>query len=143
MERGLKVCGNCEHRGPIVDTERSACLCSAGGGPYVAATLITPDGRQDLVLVDWDKLGNPDYTYNADVPHATHAQPGPLPGYWTRRVAAVQEWHNIVHEAGRMLAAEHRTPHRCGRPTKTTGAPCQTPVARPGGACSWHRSAQQ
>ena len=126
MERGLKVCGNCGHRGPIVDTERSACLCSAGGGPYVAATLITPDGRQDLVLVDWDKLGNPDYTYNADVPHATHEQPGPLPGYWTRRVAAV-----------------HRTPHRCGRPTKTTGAPCQTPVARAGGACSWHRENQR
>ncbi len=52
---------------------------------------------------------------------APHEQHGPLPAVWRHRVSHVQP--------------------RCGRPTRTTGAPCRTPVAVPGIACGNHRTA--
>ena len=58
-----------------VDHDRSACLCAVGGGPYVAATLVAPDGRQDLVLVRWDLLGDEHSTYDQTTPDAPTNNP--------------------------------------------------------------------
>jgi hypothetical protein len=108
-----------------VDNDRSACLCGQGGGEYVACVLVAADGSHDLVLVDWELIGDGQHTYNRTTPEAIHEQAGPLPLDIVRRLA--------ISSRGR------RTIQRCGRPTKA-GAPCRTPVARPGETCAWHRT---
>jgi hypothetical protein len=102
-----------------IDNDRSACLCGQGGGPYVACVLVAADGSQDLVLVDWELIGDGQHTYNR-TPEAVHEQTGPLSPRWAARV--------------------HLAPLRCGRPTKAGGR-CRVYVSRPGQPCGWHRAA--
>jgi hypothetical protein len=104
-----------------IDNARSACLCGEGGGPYVAAVLVAADGRQDLVLVHEELIGDDAHSYNHTTPEAAHEQAGPLPLEFVRRITI------------------SRRTHRCGRRTKS-GSACRTPVARPGDACTWHRT---
>lgn len=119
------MCRNCEQPGPLVDplvdTERSACLGCVGLPGYAACVLVRAAGSIDMVLVEEDRIGDPDYTYNRDTPAAPHEQPGPLPLEYVRRITA-----------------SHRQ-HRCGR-TRKSGGRCRTPVAHPGDACTWHRT---
>ena len=122
--------------GEVIDYDRTTCLCDVGAPEYLAATLVTRDGQTRLVLVHKDLIGDAQPGYDPDCRGASHEQPGRLPRYWANRIAALQEWHAILGEAGQMLAAENR--HRCGRPTKT-GRRCRAAVARPGIGCSWHR----
>ena len=129
-------------QGEFIDYDRTTCLCDVGAPEYLAATLVTRDGQTRLVLVHEQLIGDAQPGYDPDCRGASHEQPGRLPGYWVNRIAALQEWHTIMAEAAQMLAAENRATHRCGQPPNS-GAPCRTPVARPGAACSWHRSAQQ
>jgi hypothetical protein len=105
-----------------IDNLQSSCLCDAGLPSYIAAVLVAADGRQDLVLVHEELLGDERHTYNYTVPEAAHERVGPLPLEFVRKITI------------------SRRTHRCGRPTKSTGAPCRTPVARPGDTCAWHRT---
>ena len=92
--------------------------------------LVTRDGQTRLVLVHKDLIGDAQPGYDPDCRGASHEQPGRLPRYWANRIAALQEWHAILGEAGQMLAAENR--HRCGRPTKTgaaAGQPSHDPAS--------------
>jgi hypothetical protein len=105
-----------------IDERASACLCDVGLPGYVAAVLVAADGRQDLVLVDEELIGDERHAYNRTTPEAVHDQLGELPIEYVRRITI-----------------SRRRTHRCGRRTKS-GAPCQTPVTRAGDACSWHRT---
>jgi hypothetical protein len=99
-----------------IDWDRSTCLCDVGMPGWAAIMCIGPDGDRHALLVDQATLGS---SYNPDVPHATHEQPGPLPPRWRDRV---------------QLA-----PLRCGRRTKS-GTSCRAYVGHPGEACGWHRT---
>jgi hypothetical protein len=103
-----------------IDDRRSACLCDVGAPGYVAAVLVAADGRQDLVLVDQELIGDEQHTYDHTTPQARHEQLGPLPA-------------GVRYQVWQVPA------HRCGRPTKTTGRPCRIEVTRPGEACGLHR----
>jgi hypothetical protein len=106
-----------EHPGSLIDYERAACLCDVGQPDYWAAVCVTASGEDLLWLVSKDELGaEHPRCGTADQPHE---QPGPLTSRWAARVALA--------------------PLRCARPTKS-GAPCRTPIARPGDACGWHRT---
>jgi hypothetical protein len=102
-----------------IDDARSACLCDLGLPGWQAATCIAEDGRQDLVLVNTEWLGDRRYGYDHATYDAPHEQPGPLPPRWRDRV--------------------HLAPLRCGRRTKS-GTSCRAYVGQPGEACGWHRS---
>ena len=88
----------------------------------MACVLVAVDGSQDLVLVDWELIGDGQHTYNRTTPEAIHEQTGPLPLEFVRRITI------------------SRRTHRCGRPTKTTGRPCRIEVTRPGEPCGLHRT---
>jgi hypothetical protein len=84
-----------------IDNRASACLCDVGLPSYVAAVLVAGDGRQDLVLVDQELIGDGQHTYNHTTPEAAHDQLGPLPLEFVRRITVSSRVH------------------RCGRRTKT------------------------
>jgi hypothetical protein len=106
-----------------IDYARSRCLCDVGMPGYVAVTAVDTDGDTDLVLVDESALGCEGHNaYDPTCAAAPHEQSGPLPQRFRSRLLA--------------------TPLRCGRRTKG-GAPCRTPVAEPGRACAWHRTAER
>lgn len=115
-----------DDRTSFVDNDRSACLCGQGGGSYVACVLVAADGSQDLVLVDWELIGDGRHTYNRTMPEVIHEQAGALPLEFVRRLAVSRR-------------RERRTIHRCGWPTKTTGRPCRIEVSRPDQPCGLHR----
>ena len=103
----------------LIDDCRTRCLCAVGRDDYIAATAVASDGTEHLVLARCDALGDENVRYDPACTDVAHEQLGALPLEFVRRVTISQ-----------------RT-HRCGRPTKS-GAPCRTPVARPGDACGWH-----
>ena len=108
-----------EHPGSLIDYERAACLCDVGQPDYWAAVCVTASGEDVLWLVCKDELGaEHPRCGSSDQPHE---RLGPLP-----------------LEVVRGITISRRT-HRCGRRTKS-GAPCRTPVARPGDGCAWHRT---
>jgi hypothetical protein len=102
----------------MIDDARTVCLCGDGLPGYVAAVLVARDGREDLVLVRTELLGDGVSTYRHDARGALHEQTGELPSVYRRRV--------------------NRAQLRCGRPTKAD-RPCRTPVAHAGDTCCWHR----
>lgn len=104
----------------LIDPDRTVCLCGDGLPGYAAATAIAPDGTEHLLLVESASIGDERVRYDHTTAHARHEQPGPLPD-------------GVQHRVWQVSA------HRCGRPTKS-GAPCRTPVARVGYACSRHRA---
>jgi hypothetical protein len=104
-----------------IDERASACLCDVGMPGYVAAVLVAGDGRQDLVLVDEELIGDAQHAYNHTTPEAVYDQLGPLPLEFVRRITVSSR------------------AHRCGRPTKTTGRPCRIEVSRRGEPCGLHR----
>ena len=104
----------------LVDDSRTARLCDVGQPEYIAATVVTGDGTNHLVLARSDALGDPNVPYHPDCLDAPHEQLGPLPARYTQHLVAT------------------RRIHLCGRPTKS-GCPCRTPVARAGQVCAWHR----
>ena len=121
--------------GEVIDYDRTTCLCDVGAPEYLAATLVTRDGQTRLVLVHKDLIGDAQPGYDPDCRGASHEQPGRLPRYWANRIAALQEWHAILGEAGQMLAAENR--HRCGRARPKLGAAAGQPSHDPA-SVSWH-----
>jgi hypothetical protein len=104
-----------------IDERASACLCDVGLPGYVAAVLVAADGRQDLVLVDEELIGDERHAYNRTTPEAVHEQLGELPLAIVRRITISSRVH------------------RCGRPTKTTGRPCRIEVSHRGEPCGLHR----
>lgn len=108
----------------LIDDDHSAHLCDVGQRDYLAATVVRADGSAHLVLAQRDAIGDLDVRYDPDTAQAPHEQTGPLPLKYVRR-----------------LTISART-HRCGRRTKS-GSPCRTQVARPGDACTWHRTSSQ
>ena len=104
-----------------IDNSRTTCLCDVGRPDFLAATAIAADGSGHLVLAQVDAIGSPDIGYDPTCSAVDHEQLGALPIEYVRR-----------------LTVTRRT-HRCGRRTKS-GVPCQSPVARPGDACGWHRA---
>ena len=103
----------------IVDA-RTICLCDVGRPDCLAATAIAADGTEHLVLARVDAIGS-HVGYDPTCSAVDHEQLGALPLEYVRRITV-----------------SSRT-HRCGRRTKS-GAPCRTPVARPGDTCAWHRT---
>lgn len=122
-----------------VDRARSACLCSVGGGPYVAAVLVADDGREDFVLVQWDLIGDESHTYDDTTAQAPHERTGPLPKELLDDMRDLWAWRDR-HPGRRLPGGPLLNPpaHRCGRPT-AAGGHCRIEVDRPGGACHWHR----
>ena len=112
-----------QHRGPIIDFERCACLCDAGQHDYFAAVAVDRDGKDELWLVSIDAL-NRDGADHGD-PEPDHERLGRLP----RR----------IHD--RIWPPKTSGP-RCGRRTKT-GRPCRNFVDEPGTACMFHREKAQ
>lgn len=104
-----------------VDRSHSVPLCDAGLHGYLLAVLVSQaDSRTLLALVQVDATGKvAGLCRDAECELVTHEQPGPLPDEWAERVKRVVR-------------------SRCGHPTKS-GSPCRQSVARPGGACAWHR----
>jgi hypothetical protein len=105
----------------LIDDARTICLCDVGQPGYIAATAITAEGREHLVLAELDAIGDEHVLYDPTCTDVTHEQLGALPLEFVRRITVSQRVH------------------RCGRPTKTTGRPCRVEVARPGEACGLHR----
>jgi hypothetical protein len=108
------------HESHLIDHDRTACLCDVGQTDYLAATVVTADGSAHLILAQRDAIGDERVRFDATCSDVDHEQLGALPLETVRRITI----------SGRM--------NRCGRPTKS-GAPCRTPVARPGDSCTWHR----
>jgi hypothetical protein len=108
-------------RADLIDDLRSCCLCDVGQPAYIAVTAVAADGSSHLLLAEAGFVGDESVTYDPTCAAVAHEQLGPLPLGVVRRITIAQ-----------------RT-HRCGRRTKA-GAPCRTPVAHPGDACSWHRT---
>ena len=108
-----------DDRTDLIDWHRSACLCDLGCD-YLAATVVEADGHTRLVLAERNSINDPIVRYDPAASQAIHEQLGPLPD-------------DIAHR----LRAH---PHRCGRPTKTTGRPCRIEVTRPGQPCGLHRA---
>jgi hypothetical protein len=104
----------------IIDDARTTCLCDVGRPGYIAATAITAEGREHLVLAELNAIGDEHVLYDPTCTDIAHEQLGPLPLEFVRR-----------------LTISRRT-HRCGRPTKS-GTPCRTPVTKPGDTCARHR----
>lgn len=104
---------------PLIDWQRSACLCDVGAPGHSLAVAVTDDGRDTLWMIDDAELHaeHPRHGGNSQ----PHEQVGPLPERWRERVA----WSAAF---------------RCGLPTKS-GRPCKLPVARPGDRCLFHRAA--
>jgi hypothetical protein len=104
----------------------AGCLCpdctlgTASPG-YAAVEAVDTRGGTHYLLAECAAIGDERVTYDPTCSDVAHEQMGPLPIEYVRR-----------------LTIATRT-HRCGRRTKA-GAPCRTPVHRPGAACSWHRS---
>jgi hypothetical protein len=105
----------------LIDDARTRCLCDVGRDDYIAATAVAADGSEHLVLARCDALGDENVRYDPTCAHVSHEQLGPLSLEFVRRITAA------------------RRAHRCGRRTKS-GAPCQSPVARAGDTCAWHRT---
>jgi hypothetical protein len=106
-----------EHTGPLIDHDRTACLCSDGLPGYWAAVCVTASGEDALWLVCVDELDTEHSRHgNGDQPHE---QLGPMPATWRHRTALA--------------------PLRCARPTKV-GRPCRTLVTDPGQPCPRHRA---
>jgi hypothetical protein len=61
-----------DDRTSYIDDARSVCLCDAGLAGYAAAVLVAADGRQDLVLVNEELIGDGLHTYNSTTPEAVH-----------------------------------------------------------------------
>lgn len=110
-----------DHTSIVLD-DRSVCLCDVGQSAYIAATIISPDGAQRLVLAEREAIGDPGTRFDPTCSTVAHEQPGPLPMEFVRRFTIGQ-----------------RT-HRCGRRT-CKGCPCRNRVDRPGQACEWHSEA--
>jgi hypothetical protein len=68
------------------------CLCAAGAPGYLAATVVNADGETDLVLAEYDSLGDPDVRYDSTPP--PHEGVGPLPLEYARRVTASCRRHH-------------------------------------------------
>jgi hypothetical protein len=102
----------------FIDNDRTRCLCDVGQTDYLAATAVAADGSTHLLLAQVDAIGDGNVRYDPTCRDIPHEQLGTLPPEFVRSV---------------------RRTHRCGRPTKS-GAPCQTPVTRPGDTCAWHRT---
>jgi hypothetical protein len=103
----------------LIDPAHTACLCDVGATDYIAATVVADDGTEHLILAERDSIGDASVRYDPLTAQAPHEQDGPLPTRYRLGLQAV--------------------PHRCGRPTKTTGRPCRIGVTRPGQACGLHR----
>jgi hypothetical protein len=106
----------------IIDDNHTAYLGDVGSRDYIAATAISADGSQHLVLAELASLGDENVRCNLTCPTVTHDQTGPLPIEFVRRVTV-----------------SRRMTHRCGRQTKS-GNPCKIRVSRAGDACEWHAS---
>jgi hypothetical protein len=104
-----------DDHGPIVDPQRSTCLCDAGAPDYVAAVCVTPDGEDVLWLVSKSEL-HAEHP-RCGVAQQRHEQLGRLPQWIRERV-----WGELL---------------RCGRP-RGNGQPCRSRVLIPGRPCSFH-----
>jgi hypothetical protein len=107
--------------GSLIDYEHSTCLQDVGQVDYIAALAVAADGTTHLILADREAIGDDNVTYDPTCSDAVHEQIGALPLEYVRRLTISQRMN------------------RCGRRTKS-GAPCQTPVTRPGDTCAWHRT---
>jgi hypothetical protein len=105
----------------LIDDARTRCLCDVGAPDYLAATAVSADGTAHLLLARADAIGDENTRYDPTCRTIAHEQLGPLPLGVVQRITIA------------------RRTHCCGRRTKA-GAPCRTPVARAGDACSWHRN---
>jgi hypothetical protein len=106
----------------LIDCARTTCLCDVGQPDYIAATAISADGAEHLVLAERDAINAEDARYDSTCSAVAHEQTGPLPLEFVRRLTAVA-----------------RRLHRCGRRT-ASGGRCRIIVSRPGDACGWHRA---
>lgn len=121
----------------IVDDSRSACLCNEGLPGIRAVVAVDENGRLDYVLMD-QSLGN-EGRFDPSVTHAAHEQLGPLPKKLLDAIAGVE----AIDDRDDLDAQHFYFPHRCGRPTKTTGRPCRIEVACPDEPCGLHRETGQ
>ena len=112
IETAVLMADNYPYLGPLIDPDRSRCLCDVGADGLQAATAVDADGRPSYWIVDTGLLGQ-DGVDHGVIPR--HEQPGPLPGHIRRRLL------------------------RCGHPTTKTGRPCRLSVDELGGACVFHR----
>jgi hypothetical protein len=106
--------------GHLLGYDRSACLCDVGQADYLAATAITADGDEHLVLAKHSAIGDPTVRYDSSCRDVAHEQLGALPIEYVRRLTII------------------RRTHRCGRRTQA-GRPCRIRVAAAGDTCEWHR----
>lgn len=105
-----------EHRGPIIDNDRSAHLCDVGGPGYLVCVTVDSDGVEAMWVVDLDQHDRPDGVCGN--PNQEHERVGRLPGGWRERI-----WGELA---------------RCGRPT-AAGQPCRRMVSALGEPCTQHR----
>lgn len=102
--------------GPIVDPERSVCLCDVGAPGYILATTITTQGEVTLWLAVTELLGVSGSVTPGDTKPA-HERLGPLP-----RPVRDAIWGDLL---------------RCGHQTGR-GKPCRHRVSTPGEVCGTH-----
>jgi hypothetical protein len=106
----------------MIDPDRSCCLCGAGAPEYIAATTVSPDGSENLVLVRWDALGDDETVYDASCWDVAHERTtGPLPANVLERIwmpEAEVFWCSGVNKRG---------------------LPCGMRVDRQGDRCVFHR----
>lgn len=101
--------------GRLVDPARTIRLDEVGGEDLSAGVTVGPDGTETLWLIARPQLGVEGTDHGNERP--PHELVGPLPEALRDRI-----WQGPI----------------CGRPTRGTGRPCRSRVARVGDACAWH-----
>lgn len=105
-----------EHQGPLVDPNRTACLCDVGAPGYALTVAVDHNGNETLWIIDNGQLGV-DGTDHGN-PNQPHEKPGELPQTIRERIRGDRA--------------------RCGRP-RADGKPCRAPAPEPGRGCYWHQ----
>jgi hypothetical protein len=102
--------------GPLIDPDRTVCLCDVGDPDYIATVTVDIHGNDKYWLCHRDLLGDV-----ADIGNSNprHEQLGRLPQHVRDRI-----WGDRL---------------KCGRP-RGDGLPCRQRVTVPGRSCPHHRT---